>query len=68
MARADLIVDGLLGIGGRGGLREPFAGLAAAAAQARAGPAGPRPSSRSTCPAASTPTPEPSTGRRCEPT
>ena len=37
MARADLIVDGLLGIGGRGGLREPFAGLAAAAAQARAG-------------------------------
>jgi ADP-dependent NAD(P)H-hydrate dehydratase / NAD(P)H-hydrate epimerase len=27
--RADLIIDGLLGIGGRGGLREPFAGLAA---------------------------------------
>ena len=39
MARADLIVDGLLGIGGRGGLREPFAGLAAAAEQARAGDA-----------------------------
>jgi len=31
---ADLIVDGLLGIGGRGGLREPFAGLAARAWQA----------------------------------
>jgi hydroxyethylthiazole kinase-like uncharacterized protein yjeF len=37
IARADLIIDGLLGIGGRGGLREPFAGLAAAAEQARAG-------------------------------
>ncbi|HLK73869.1 MAG TPA: NAD(P)H-hydrate dehydratase, partial [Streptosporangiaceae bacterium] len=35
LAAADLIVDGLLGIGGRGGLREPFAGLAAAAEQAR---------------------------------
>jgi hydroxyethylthiazole kinase-like uncharacterized protein yjeF len=33
--RADLIIDGLLGIGGRGGLREPFAGLAARAEQAR---------------------------------
>jgi hydroxyethylthiazole kinase-like uncharacterized protein yjeF len=32
---ADLIIDGLLGIGGRGGLREPFAGLAAQAEQAR---------------------------------
>jgi ADP-dependent NAD(P)H-hydrate dehydratase / NAD(P)H-hydrate epimerase len=32
---ADLIIDGLLGIGGRGGLREPFAGLAARAEQAR---------------------------------
>ena len=31
MARADLIIDGLLGIGGHGGLREPFAGLAAEA-------------------------------------
>jgi hydroxyethylthiazole kinase-like uncharacterized protein yjeF len=40
IARADLIVDGLLGIGGRGGLREPFAALAAAADQARrSGPA-----------------------------
>ena len=41
IARADLIIDGLLGIGGRGGLREPFAGLAAAAAAARAGARGP---------------------------
>jgi ADP-dependent NAD(P)H-hydrate dehydratase / NAD(P)H-hydrate epimerase len=40
IARADLIVDGLLGIGGRGGLREPFAGLAAAAAAARAAAGG----------------------------
>jgi ADP-dependent NAD(P)H-hydrate dehydratase / NAD(P)H-hydrate epimerase len=29
---ADLIIDGLLGIGGSGGLREPFAAIAAAAA------------------------------------
>jgi ADP-dependent NAD(P)H-hydrate dehydratase / NAD(P)H-hydrate epimerase len=35
IARADLIIDGLLGIGGRGGLREPFAALAAAAEHAR---------------------------------
>jgi len=35
IAAADLIVDGLLGIGGRGGLREPFAGLAAGAERAR---------------------------------
>ncbi len=33
--RADLILDGLLGIGGRGGLREPFADLAAQAERAR---------------------------------
>jgi len=32
----DLIIDGLLGIGGRGGLREPYATLAALAADARA--------------------------------
>jgi hydroxyethylthiazole kinase-like uncharacterized protein yjeF len=32
---ADLIIDGLLGIGGRGGLREPFAALAKQAARAR---------------------------------
>ena len=66
IARADLIIDGLLGIGGRGGLREPFAGLAAAAERARRDDE--RPSSRSTCPAASTPTPAPSTARRCAPT
>ncbi len=35
ISRADLILDGLLGIGGRGGLREPFAGLARQAARAR---------------------------------
>ena len=35
MNRADLIIDGLLGIGGRGGLREPFAGLARQAEQSR---------------------------------
>jgi hydroxyethylthiazole kinase-like uncharacterized protein yjeF len=32
----DLIIDGLLGIGGRGGLREPYATLATLAADARA--------------------------------
>jgi ADP-dependent NAD(P)H-hydrate dehydratase / NAD(P)H-hydrate epimerase len=31
LARADLVLDGLLGIGGRGGLREPYATLAALA-------------------------------------
>jgi hydroxyethylthiazole kinase-like uncharacterized protein yjeF len=35
MARASLIVDGLLGIGGHGGLRAPFDGLARLAQQAR---------------------------------
>jgi hydroxyethylthiazole kinase-like uncharacterized protein yjeF len=35
IGQADLIIDGLLGIGGRGGLREPFARLAAEADQAR---------------------------------
>ena len=49
IARAGLIIDGLLGIGGRGGLREPFAGLARLAEQARQGarqgaPPGARPS------------------------
>jgi ADP-dependent NAD(P)H-hydrate dehydratase / NAD(P)H-hydrate epimerase len=39
IARADLIMDGLLGIGGRGGLREPFAGLARLTEQARQGAA-----------------------------
>ena len=36
MGAADLVLDGLLGIGGRGGLREPQAGLAALAESARA--------------------------------
>ena len=65
MDTADLIVDGLLGIGGRGGLREPFAGLAARAGQARrpAPPWWP-----STCPAASTPIPGRWTARRSAPT
>jgi ADP-dependent NAD(P)H-hydrate dehydratase / NAD(P)H-hydrate epimerase len=35
IAAADLIIDGLLGIGGRGGLREPAASLAEAAHRAR---------------------------------
>ena len=34
---ADLILDGILGIGGHGGLREPAAALAGLAARARAG-------------------------------
>jgi len=37
MNATDLVLDGLLGIGGRGGLREPQAGLAALAETARAG-------------------------------
>jgi ADP-dependent NAD(P)H-hydrate dehydratase / NAD(P)H-hydrate epimerase len=35
LGRADLIIDGLLGIGGRGGLREPASGLAALTETAR---------------------------------
>ena len=35
LGRADLIVDGMLGIGGSGGLREPYATLAELAAKAR---------------------------------
>ena len=35
IGHADLIVDGLLGIGGKGGLREPYATLAQLAASAR---------------------------------
>jgi hydroxyethylthiazole kinase-like uncharacterized protein yjeF len=35
LARADLIIDGLLGIGGHGGLRAPFDALARQAQQAR---------------------------------
>jgi ADP-dependent NAD(P)H-hydrate dehydratase / NAD(P)H-hydrate epimerase len=38
---ADLVLDGLLGIGGRGGLREPMATLATLADRARAGGGGP---------------------------
>ena len=34
---ADLVLDGLLGIGGRGGLREPYSALAGLVARARAG-------------------------------
>jgi len=34
---ADLVLDGLLGIGGRGGLREPYSALAGLADSARAG-------------------------------
>jgi hydroxyethylthiazole kinase-like uncharacterized protein yjeF len=37
MRAADLVLDGLLGIGGRGGLREPQAALAALAEAARRG-------------------------------
>lgn len=33
---ADLVIDGLLGIGGRGGLREPYAALASRAAKSAA--------------------------------
>ena len=48
MARADLVIDGLLGIGGRGGLREPFAGLARLAEQARQGARPTRPGTGAT--------------------
>jgi hydroxyethylthiazole kinase-like uncharacterized protein yjeF len=41
IAAADIVLDGLLGIGGRGGLREPYAGLADVVAGARNGPGGP---------------------------
>jgi ADP-dependent NAD(P)H-hydrate dehydratase / NAD(P)H-hydrate epimerase len=36
LGQADLILDGMLGIGGQGGLREPYATLATLTAQARA--------------------------------
>jgi hydroxyethylthiazole kinase-like uncharacterized protein yjeF len=36
LAEADLVLDGILGIGGRGGLREPAANLAGLAERARA--------------------------------
>ena len=35
IGHADLIIDGMLGIGGKGGLREPYATLAQLAANAR---------------------------------
>jgi ADP-dependent NAD(P)H-hydrate dehydratase / NAD(P)H-hydrate epimerase len=54
IARADLIIDGLLGIGGRGGLREPFAGLARLAEQARRGAGPGRDSAGSTGPGGAT--------------
>jgi hydroxyethylthiazole kinase-like uncharacterized protein yjeF len=38
IGHADLIIDGMLGIGGRGGLREPYATLAQLAANARNAP------------------------------
>ncbi len=60
---ADLILDGMLGIGGKGGLREPYATLAGPG-----GPVQPPPWSRSTCPAVSTPTPAWSRGRPSAPT
>ena len=41
IASADLVLDGLLGIGGRGGLREPYPALAGLAARAGNGPGGP---------------------------
>jgi hydroxyethylthiazole kinase-like uncharacterized protein yjeF len=37
IAAADLVLDGLLGIGGRGGLREPYSALAVLAARAGTG-------------------------------
>jgi hydroxyethylthiazole kinase-like uncharacterized protein yjeF len=41
IAAADIVLDGLLGIGGRGGLREPYAGLADLVAGARNAPGRP---------------------------
>ena len=43
IAAADLVLDGLLGIGGRGGLREPYSTLAGLAARAVDGPGRPGP-------------------------
>lgn len=37
IGRADLIIDGMLGIGGKGGLREPYASLAQLAGQPKNG-------------------------------
>ncbi len=63
IGHADLIIDGLLGIGGKGGLREPFATLAQLAANSAG-----HHRSRSTCRAASTRTPGKSRARRSGPT
>jgi hydroxyethylthiazole kinase-like uncharacterized protein yjeF len=41
IAAADLVLDGLLGIGGHGGLREPYSTLAGLAARAGGGPGSP---------------------------
>src|SRR5215469_6278778 len=41
IAAADLVLDGLLGIGGRGGLREPYSTLAGLTARAGDGPGRP---------------------------
>ena len=43
IAAADLVLDGLLGIGGHGGLREPYSTLAGLAARAGGGPGSPGP-------------------------
>jgi hydroxyethylthiazole kinase-like uncharacterized protein yjeF len=43
MAAADLVLDGLLGIGGHGGLREPYSTLAGLAARAGGAPGSPGP-------------------------
>src|SRR4029077_10436044 len=43
MAAADLVLDGLLGIGGHGGLREPYSSLAGLAARAGGRPGSPGP-------------------------
>ena len=56
---ADLVIDGLLGIGGRGGLREPYVVLAGLAARS------PRWSSPPTCRAGWTRTPARSTAPPC---
>jgi hydroxyethylthiazole kinase-like uncharacterized protein yjeF len=43
IAAADVVLDGLLGIGGRGGLRKPYSTLAGVAARAGGGPGSPGP-------------------------
>jgi ADP-dependent NAD(P)H-hydrate dehydratase / NAD(P)H-hydrate epimerase len=43
IAAADLVLDGLLGIGGHGGLREPYSTLAGLAARAGGAPGSPGP-------------------------